>query len=37
MKTQKSGKNEIRGVLERVSTDAAGRILDSANSEEIRA
>ena len=29
--------NEMRGVLGRVSTGAAGRILDSANPEEIRA
>ena len=28
--------NEIRGVLERVYAGAAGRILDSANSREIR-
>ena len=28
--------NEIRGVLGRVSTGAAGRILDSANPREIR-
>ena len=29
--------NEMRGVLGRVSAGAAGRILDSAHSEEIRA
>ena len=29
--------NEMRGVLKRVSTGAAGRILDSANPREIRA
>ena len=29
--------NEMRGVLGRVSTGAAGRILDSANPGEIRA
>ena len=29
--------NEIRGVLERVSADAAGKILDSANPKKIRA
>ena len=29
--------NEIRGVLGRVSTGAASRILDSANPKEIRA
>ena len=29
--------NEIRGVLRRVSTGAAGRIPDSANPREIRA
>ena len=29
--------NEMRGVLGRVSTGAAGRILDSANPREIRA
>ena len=29
--------NEMRGVLGRVSAGAAGRILDSANPEEIRA
>ena len=29
--------NEMRGVLGRVSTGTAGRILDSANPEEIRA
>ena len=29
--------NEMRGVLGRVSTGAAGRILDSANPKEIRA
>ena len=28
---------EMKGVLRRVSADAAGRIIDSANSEEIRA
>ena len=29
--------NEVRGVLGRVSADAAGRILDSSNPGEIRA
>ena len=29
--------NEMRGVLGRMSASAAGRILDSANPEEIRA
>ena len=28
--------NEMRGVLERMSADAAGRVLDFANSSEVR-
>ena len=32
-----TAQNEMRGVLRRVSTGAAGRILDSANPKEVRA
>ena len=32
-----TGQNEMRGVLGRVSAGAAGRILDSANPNEMRA
>ena len=32
-----TGQNEMRGVVRRVSASAAGRILDSSHSREIRA